>query len=219
MEPKGSLLCSQDMERSSNSTSDVFRGPMQTISRHSLISKCHTVSWCDHTCGSLHAHKQSTVVRTPGVLEPTTTRHRHVASDFTKMGTDLRKVPIDINLWPGCTIYMVQPGRLQITTQYEAYALHTGQLRLQTHTQNMKFFFFFPTETMVTRTPINLLLSRFILWLSFLQLLPSCYVTNFILYFATSSEFAFNQPLNHLYKVNACKSKVGNVWHWVYNIS
>jgi len=39
---------------------------------------------------------------------------------------------------------MVQPDRSQTEIQHGACSSHTGQLRLQTHTQNMKHLLLFP---------------------------------------------------------------------------
>ena len=55
-----------------------------------------------------------------------------------------------------CRLCVYRP---QMATKYGVFALHSGQLMLQSHTQNMKYLGFF-TATMVTRTRLNVTFIR-----------------------------------------------------------
>jgi hypothetical protein len=53
---------------------------------------------------------------------------------------------------------IIDPRRPQTITQYNACALYAEKLRLESHTQNMLYFLFFFTATIITRTRLNITL-------------------------------------------------------------
>ena len=72
--------------------------------------------------------------------------------------TSRRVRPERVNKWPNCVLAdddddTARPDKPQM--KIWRCALHTGYLRLQTHTHNMQYFFAFSTATMVSGTRLN----------------------------------------------------------------